>query len=810
MKNSWVPVTLVIGLGLSIGASAQQNEADSEQDRVPVKSLGMVTVFSSRPSSLPTQIPTTIESVTSKEIAQTVNATDAQDAIKYFPSLVVRRRYIGDYNHAVLSSRASGTGNSARSAVYADGILLSNYLGNGATYAPRWGLVTPEEIERVEVMYGPFSAAYPGNSAGAIVDYLTRMPTQLEGHVKLGLSQQKFDLYNTHETDSGGQISASLGSKSGDWSYWINLNHTDSQGQPLVIASQLKSATRATYPIGVANGAMDSLNYKNDPVYLLGTSTQYHTVQDHAKVKLAYEVTPEIRASYVLGNWQNTSDGKPQSYLTDASGTTVYSGKYTLNGENTFDLKGLFNASKDTLDHWMHGVSVKSHTKGTWDWEVAATMVDYKTDLSRSSTVNNANNLLGTMTTGTYANAASLTDQKGTGWSNFAAKGIWRPAGMRGEHIVDFGFQQDNYKLRIKKTNFASTDNWLSGTPADTLASLALDVGGKSQTQSFYGQDAWAFAPGWKTVLGARVESWNASEGYATSLRTPGNSSTVATDTYDARSEIYTSPKAALAYQLSDDLVLKGSVGRAVRMPTVSELYGATSKCSDIATRILSDACPAGQTWVNSPTLRPEKSWTSEITLQKTLDSGQFRVTFFNEDVTDSLYSQAVGLKSDATPVNMVQNIDKVSTQGLELAFQGDDVITKGLDFSGSVTYADSRIRANSSYVLVPGDTIDKQQPRVPLWRATALANYHWDERLSTALGIRYSSDQFSTLNNIDVNGFAYTAASRFLVFDVRMQYVINQKLAFSAGIDNLTNQEYWNYHPYPGRTFFAELKYDL
>lgn len=43
----------------------------------------------------------------------------------------MRKRFIGDYNHAVLSTRVSG-GNSARSMVYADGILLSNYLGNGA------------------------------------------------------------------------------------------------------------------------------------------------------------------------------------------------------------------------------------------------------------------------------------------------------------------------------------------------------------------------------------------------------------------------------------------------------------------------------------------------------------------------------------------------------------------------------------------------------------------------------------------------------------------------------------------------------
>jgi iron complex outermembrane receptor protein len=76
---------------------------------------------------------------------------------QHLPSSGAQAPY-GDYNHAILSTRASGTGNSARSAVYADGILLSNYLGNGiangSNYAPRWGLVTPEEIERVDVMYG--------------------------------------------------------------------------------------------------------------------------------------------------------------------------------------------------------------------------------------------------------------------------------------------------------------------------------------------------------------------------------------------------------------------------------------------------------------------------------------------------------------------------------------------------------------------------------------------------------------------------------------------------------------------------------
>ena len=234
-------------------------------DGVPVKTLGVVTVTGGRPTSLPTQIPTTIEGITREQIERTINATDSEDALKYFPSLLVRKRYIGDYNHAILSSRASGTGNSARSAVYADGILLSNYLGNGVgglSFPPRWGLVTPEEIERVDVMYGPFSAAYPGNSVGAVVDYVTRMPTAFEAHAKVGLhAASRSSSTAPTTTYRAWQASASLGNRAGDWSWWLNVNHTDSEGQPLTFATRLVSAARpATAGTPVTGAVLDANN----------------------------------------------------------------------------------------------------------------------------------------------------------------------------------------------------------------------------------------------------------------------------------------------------------------------------------------------------------------------------------------------------------------------------------------------------------------------------------------------------------------------------------------------------------------------
>ncbi len=212
----------------------------------PSRELGTVTVIGRRPTSLPTQIPTTIEGITGADVRVRINATDAEDALKYFPSLVVRKRYIGDYDHAVLATRASGTNNSARSLVYVDGILISNLLGNGATFTPRWGLVTPEEIERVDVLYGPFSAAYPGNSVGAVVDYVTRMPDELEMRASVSSFSEDFhDLPLARRRTRVGRPARRSANRHGPWSWWLNFNRLDSDAHPVSYAEQAREHGRA-------------------------------------------------------------------------------------------------------------------------------------------------------------------------------------------------------------------------------------------------------------------------------------------------------------------------------------------------------------------------------------------------------------------------------------------------------------------------------------------------------------------------------------------------------------------------------------
>ncbi|MEA2991662.1 MAG: iron complex outerrane recepter protein, partial [Alphaproteobacteria bacterium] len=78
------------------------------------------------------QLPQTTASVTAEKIEQTTNTVDTEDAVKYMPSLFVRKRNYGD-TQPVLATRTWGVGSSARSLVYADDILLSALIHNNNT-----------------------------------------------------------------------------------------------------------------------------------------------------------------------------------------------------------------------------------------------------------------------------------------------------------------------------------------------------------------------------------------------------------------------------------------------------------------------------------------------------------------------------------------------------------------------------------------------------------------------------------------------------------------------------------------------------
>ncbi|PMX21629.1 hypothetical protein, partial [Pseudomonas sp. MPR-R2A4] len=62
------------------------------------------------------RLPQRSFSITAKEVDETINLKDPEDAVKYMPSLFVRKRNDGD-NQAVLATRSWGLNSSARTLI---------------------------------------------------------------------------------------------------------------------------------------------------------------------------------------------------------------------------------------------------------------------------------------------------------------------------------------------------------------------------------------------------------------------------------------------------------------------------------------------------------------------------------------------------------------------------------------------------------------------------------------------------------------------------------------------------------------------
>ena len=182
------------------------------------------------------------------------------------------------------------------------------------------------------------------------------------------------------------------------------------------------------------------------------------------------------------------------------------------------------------------------------------------------------------------------------------------------------------------------------------------------------------------------------------------------------------------------------------------------------------------------------------------------RLSLFREIIRDALISQSAPLISGSTTLfNYVQNIGRTRTNGIELVIDKPNLLPR-FDLSGSVTLADPKIVSDPVFRAAEGKLI----PQVPRRRATLVATSRPTDRLSLTAAARYSSRLFGTIDNSDVVGHTFQGFEGYFVADARAALKLSSHWTFAAGIENLTDKRYFLFHPFPGRTFTAELHWAL
>ncbi|MEW6703955.1 MAG: TonB-dependent receptor [Pseudomonadota bacterium] len=746
------------------GAAAQAQGVATEAE------LDRVIVVAQR-SGLAAQLPSSSASKQAQDL-RLQNLFNPEDALQYAPNTMVRKRYLGDRN-ALLAGRSFGTLQPSRALVYLDGYLISNFLGRFD--APRWNMVTPEAISRVDLLYGPYSALYPGNSIGTTVAVTQRQPQGLELSARLAGAQQRYDAYGHAERFDSHQASFHLGHRlpGGLWMS-ADVNHQNSTSQPMQYFTVSADAAGAFPAVSGTATPVSGVVYDTDPkgfrraVFGASGGAIDHTVQDTLNLRAGYRFNPVLELSGMAAWWINDTETRNQTFLRNADGRPVWDGVVT-DGRERFSIPAsAFAPSTRDEQHQQLGLTLKA--RRDTGWNASLVLSDYRIRQDAARQANQPDPVAAAGGSGT------VTRRDGTGWNTAEAQLLWKPAEgdwTGGRHTLALGLHRNAY--RLDNTVYTAAADWRSEQGA-----VEQFYRGRTEVTAAYLQDVWRLADDWQLTLGWREERFRTHDGQQLSRG--------AYTAYPARRLSGHSPKAAFAWRLSDELLVRLSLGRGVRFPNVEELYNGTVTAT-------------AQTLFD-PYLRPEVSDAAELSMEREWGTQRLRVSLFHDTVHDAIVRQnvVVGPRTQT----MVFNVDRVGSRGLEIAWSIQRLFVEGLSLDANAAFTRARITANTRDPA----SVGKRWLRVPRTRATLLAAYRFAQDWTASAGWRHEGRAWNDVYNSDIHPDRYGAVSRLNQLDLRLAWKMSRQLEWALGVNNATDRAAFQHHPYPGRTAFAELRF--
>lgn len=753
------PLALQIALALAALAALPVNAAE-EPKVEEIVVWGQESVHraaASHPSSILTQ-----------QDLVSINVATTEDVIKFEPSLVIRRRFIGDSN-GTMGMRGSNMFQTSRSMVFADGVPLHYLLQSRWNGAPRWTMVSASEIAQVEVLYGPFSAEFSGNSMGGVVLIESAIPQQREFHFDSSFFSQSFDSYGFDETVNGYKTFFSYGDKIGDTSVYFSYNRLQSESQPQIFyyGSNTGAATTA-----VTGGIVDNDERSVSRLWF-GDTGIVDTTTDNYKVKIGHD----------FGEWQTllnvayedryTGSNSPNSYIKNASGNTVWSGNVVQNGRAINIPMARLGVSEIDRASLSVGLRVRGPIADGVNFEVNLNDFRVLGDENRASLANPQDPA--------YTPNGEVTKFGDTGWRSAEAKFHFDTLPIDGLGVI-VGARHDAYELNMDVYKSA---NYRAGS----FNGYTSRSGGETSIDAVFAQMNWDINERWDTGLGVRWESFQSNNGYF-------SRDDAATPQYDlvavpSVSDKAVSPKFSLGYQPVDEWRFAYALGKAYRFPIVEELFSQYSAYNAIS--------------VANPELKPEDGLHHNFMIEHQIVDGVLRVNLFQESIKDVVESQSETLPGGLSVRTFIP-VDEIDTTGIEFIANVDDILIDNLDVRFNLVRTDSEIVKNAADPSIEGN----KYPRMPRWRGNLLLTYHLSGNWDAGVNLQYASDSFERNDNTDHENRVYGAQDGYTRLGMKTSYNFTNGVAIGFGVDNLTDEVAYVAHPWPGRTYYANMSYDF
>jgi iron complex outermembrane receptor protein len=611
---------IVISLFVSAFAFAEEKKTEQQLEEIVVTATRTEKELESAPGSVSVVTKDDIKKRDIKTVVEALNTTTGV-YINSTKGLLDKSSYI----------TLRGIPGSNRTLVMVDGITLNNaYSGS-----PRLGGFAPEDIERIEVVSGPFSSLYGGYAMGGVVNIITKMPEKREFTLKTGYGSS-WDRGDA--MDDMRKVYLSYGDKFKDKaSLFVSYGYKATGGYPSDLNVQSSQPTA-----GITGWSYTTSNQGNTR-YLIGDKGDNRLWDDDITLKAGYDFskTSKVNLSFMRTRFEYNYDD-PHTYLRDASGNEVWA--YGTVREASFlsgaggEINNVYNLRYETQF---------SDVKAKLSLGLVEQEFWYVTPGSTAATTRSGGPGKGNKRPGNIYNAdLQLTFP------------------LFERHILTFGGSFRHSKGGEEQYNLT---NWKD---EESETTLAYEAKGKDRTYALFLQDEIIILDNLTAYIGFRQDWWETYDGYINQVGTAGYPKN-----YDSRTASSLSPKAALVYKPFKKTTLRTSVGKAFRPPTVYELY---------VTLTIS-----GITYAANPDLKPETTTSWDIGVEQGLWKGaKIKATYFENYLEDLIYSKTV------TPTYSEKiNVGKAESKGVEL--EAEQRFEKWLRLFANFTYNDGKITEN-------------------------------------------------------------------------------------------------------------------
>jgi len=744
-----VALSLAVVLSLASAPASAQTEAESGR----AAALESVVVTATRSPSSASGVPASVTVVGERDIEER-NVTRFGDAVVEVPGVYVRGAAMGatfpGSGQAVLSMR--GIPRTPRTLVMIDGLPINNALSGGVNVAG----IALENVERIEVVRGPFSALWGGNAMGGVVNFITASPdkplAELRGGVgSLGLRAGSGVLRKRFEGGLG--ISMSFG-------YRESKGDADAE---YVVKSP--GAGTATIPV---SGAIPTRTVDGAPAWWVGLKGARPWTQSNAQATFDWKLGDATRMTAGFG-WGEYKVGysSPTSFLVGPSGTPVFAGSVgfpEIAPQRISLLESDFLTPTPAFERDLRVFATVEHRfTGGSVLEASLGRLEHRFTFVQAG-----------RTAGYESGAGTLTEQPNDRTDLDVS--LRNPLGK--STILTTGFALNHSTLD------RSTQSLSYWRDAGTATALTGSSTGESDSAALYVQSETDILEHGRLVIGARYDRFSTSGSIV---------DTSGTQDYPNRSFGRLSPKAAFAWQASPEVTLRTSLGAGFRPPALLDLYSRFTVPGSVAGRlVLYDA---------SPDLQPERVVSFDAGVDYARADGlQASVTAFAQDLRDLIYRRSI------TPtLTRAENTGEARVDGIEASLRVPTGV-RGLRAIGSLTH-------NFRYEITRNDavpaTVGKQLTDVPrtMWSLGAeYASGPW----TGLLVYRHVSHVFGSGDDLNQNTTegVFGSYDSYGVANLKVGYRFNPRLAASLSVDNLIDREYFVFNRQPGRTVYADLSY--